>query len=503
MRNVSLICSGVIVAAALVAPAADLPSGPGLVGPGPMPPAPPAPLGLAKVMYTTEEIVDLCVQAAMARHHTPGAVAAVALDGALSYEQGYGVRHRQQGGDVEPDTVFRIGSVTKMMTAAALLQQVDRGAVDLRAPVTDYVPEFQPGGRWAGDQVQVRHLLAQTAAYPDNLLELVGPTDDDALTAWVVAEQGVRLHAPPGAFWNYSNSNFALAGLVAERGRGMPYRRLVEDEVWAPAGMTATTFDPATVVGGDNYAWGHFTDPLTGDETIFAPDDYDDGALAPAGYAFSTAGDLVRWALLLMGGGGGVLSPESAAAMQSPQAWTEYTPGAAYGYGVFVERYQGLDICQHGGNVPGWGTYLLWVPEERFAVAVIANTFESLADAAYCIVDRVLEPPGEIPPQQPPLDPTPYLGFYDVVDLYGGELPAHVGLGADGLEIMFFGAGDVYTTPLVHVYYDTFLFDANDDDELDYDLTFINRGLPERTNWARVRYLVGGHQFPPRRGDRR
>ena len=87
-----------------------------------------------------------------------------------------------------------------------------------------------------------------------------------------------------------------------------------------------------------------------------------------------------------------MLSPHSAAAMQAPHQWTHYYPDLFYGFGIMVEVYSGLEVRQHGGNVAGYGTFLLWVPERRFAVALLANVTNSLTSAAYCIIDEVLEP---------------------------------------------------------------------------------------------------------------
>jgi CubicO group peptidase (beta-lactamase class C family) len=104
--------------------------------------------------------VDACVTADMAATDTPGAAAAVMVDGVLAYERGYGVRRRGSSNPVDADTVFRIGSVTKMMTAAALLQQVEAGRVSLDDLVTEYVPELELAGPWPPELITVRHLLS-------------------------------------------------------------------------------------------------------------------------------------------------------------------------------------------------------------------------------------------------------------------------------------------------------------------------------------------------------
>ena len=303
-----------------------------------------------------------------------------------------------------------------------------------------------------------------------------------------------------------------LAGLVVERANGTDYRSYMETHVFGPAGMSRTTFDPVAVVAGGNFAYGHLPDD-SGDETIYAADDYDNGAFAPAGYAFSTAGDLARWALLLADGGGDVLSPGSAAAMHMIQQDLDTFPGNGYGYGIFVEPFYDLTIRQHGGNIWGWGSFLLWHPERRFAVAVLANTFQSLPDAAYCIADAVLEPDHSVTPQYPldlerlemfegtydvslraSINPNPYPGFGEVTVEDGGRLL---------LELWIPNSGWYEAWILDHVGLDVFYVDVDGDALYDLDLSFVTSdGTPDRVRWMRTRPVVGNLQVAPRRGSR-
>ncbi len=480
--------------------------GPALtIGPGPIPARVDRERIEAHAGATTlEEAIDLCVLQDMAQVGSAGASVAVAVDGQLMYQNGYGVKHRTGGGAVDADTYFRVGSVTKMLTAAAVMQQVEAGSVDLDDPVTTYVPEFNVAGIIPSDRITVRHLLTHSTGFPDLAFALNGPEGEQALSDWASDLDDVLLHAPPGVFWNYSNPNFNLAGLVVERASGTPYRTYVTANLFDEAGMARTTFDPAEVMADGNYSFGHLTYP-GGTELIYAPDDYDNWAYQPAGYAFSTAGDLVTWALTLIDGGGQVLSPGSCEAMQGWQVDLDLVPGFGYGYGIFVEPFGNLEIRQHGGNIPGWGTYLLWQADSRFAVAVLANSFESLAGAAYCIADAVLEPaPG--PPIPDPTDPSTFGRFEGTWDftyqenyLLVGEV---FGATADGVTLYL----DDPTGPfngwyeLVHVGYGVFLADLDEDGFPDFDFTFIGHGTPERSNWLRSRIVVGSRRRGPRDG---
>jgi len=457
---------------------------------------------------TTAEAIDRCVQSDMAQLGAPGAAVAVMLDGEVIHATGFGVRGRNRTERVDSRTVFRIGSVTKMMTAAVVMQQVELGLVDLEAPVTDYIPEFEVGGRWPAELITVRHALTHTTGFPDTIngfLEVGGT----ALSRWAAAQGTMELHAPPGSFWNYSNPNFMLAGLVAERAAGVPYRELYKESLWAPAGMDSTTFDPNEVVARGNYAVGHYHDAETNSDFDIEPYDNDIWAAGPAGMAFSTVEDLVQWALLLMDGGGPVLSPWSAATMQDPHQWTHFTPDLFYGYGIMNEVYYGLDVRQHGGNVAGFGTYLLWVPDRRFAVALLTNVTSSLSAAAYCIVDEVLAPDPVDPPDLT-TDPSTwrrYQGDYLLTETDGSTWSVNISLQGDQLigSVKDPETSDVVlSSELVQVFLDTFLFDGNGDGSADVDLTFCQRkGGPGFTMWMRNRNAVGERQLTPHSGRRR
>ncbi len=176
---------------------------------------------------TVDEAIAQCVESDMEAVGAPGAAVTVMLDGAVIFDRGFGYKHRNRPDRVDSDTRFRIGSATKMFTAAAVLQQVEVGLVDLDAPVTDWIPELRLSGQWPAELITVRHLLTHSSALPDYYEDPLGPVGDEALGEWAGGLDGVQLHAPPGTFWNYSNPGFSLAGLVAERASGIPFRDLL------------------------------------------------------------------------------------------------------------------------------------------------------------------------------------------------------------------------------------------------------------------------------------
>lgn len=464
------------------------------------------------------EAIDACVQQEMEQKDVPGAAIAIAQDDEIVYERGYGVKHREEGGAVDKDTLFRIGSITKMMTAAAVMQQVEQGRVDLNAPVTRYASEFEVAGPWTASQMTVWNLLTHSTGFPDRLYlpDIDGPATPAALSNWADTQSEVQLYAPPSSFWNYSNPNFTLAGLVVQRASDMLYHEYMAKKVWARAGMTRTMLLPAEALAYDNYTYGHYPDPFTGEPVIDAPDAYDNWWAAPAGYAFSTPGDLVRWAQLLMDGGGDVLAPESAAAMQDEQIWMHYTPEQSYGYGVFTDVLSGVEIRHHGGNIPGWGAMMLWVPERDFAVSVLGNTTLSMNSSTVCATVTMLGLEQQEPPDYS-TDPDTwdrYTGTYHVLDYFstmdpaGFQYEAVVTKADNTLRLAFPTMPDPlhptvpFSRTLEQAVLDTFLLDFDLDGQGDLDVTFIeDPEASDQTKWMRTRVFVGTKAAVPQGTD--
>ena len=464
---------------------------------------------LLRKASTVQEAIDVCVRSDMALFDAPGAAVAVILDGEPLYERGYGEKLRDSNQPVNPGTIFRIGPVTQQMTAAAVMQQVELGRVALTDPVTDLIPEFDVSGRWPADRITVWHTLTHTSGFPD-VLESGSVQNENSLSIWARRQSDIGLFAPPGSFWNYSNPGFLLAGLIAERAGGVNYRQLMKQGLWEPAGMASTTFDPAEVVATGNYAHGHCWVCSLGGEVVVEPEENDLWDVGPAGMAFSNVRDLVRWALLLMDGGGPVLSSRSAMAMQANQQWMHLTPDQFMGFGIMSEVYRGLDVRYHPGGIRGFGSCLLWVPQRRFAVAVLANATSEMTGAARCIVDAVLDP-DEV--EQPDLMTDPltwrrYEGDYLMIEANGYQTHLRVSLINDRLMAAVTDPADpsfLYVTELVQAYLDTFRLDSDGDGWTDLDFTFCSLGgRPGIQRWMRHRAIVGERRLVPRTvGSRR
>lgn len=448
--------------------------------------------------------IDACMLSEMKESDIPGAALALVVDGELVYERGYGKKHHDQGGAVDADTLFRIGSIQKMMTAAAVMTQVEQGLVDLDEPVTQRIPELQFAGWHLAEEISVSHLLTHTAAIPDITASDCGT--EETLSYWVSDLEDVRLFAPPGAFWNYSNAGYNLAGLVAERASGIPYQQLVQAQVWEPAGMMATTISPAEVIAYGNYTFGHEVDPEAEESVTLAPDSYDCMWSAPDGKGFSTAGDLARWALVMMEAGGAVLEPSSVEAMQGRQVSRHKVPDSDYGFGIYADRYRGIETRSHDGDVPGWSSLLLWAPQERFAVAVLSNggMYTKPEFTAYCALEAALQPKPEKAADYSTNPATwgRYRGLYKIRHKDGDRAlvyVAHVDNQLLWVEKAENSEIDVY--PIKQLHLDTFFVDRDGDGDhnplAEADVTFIKGSTRQgrRAMWLRYRHFVGRRIF--------
>ena len=444
--------------------------------------------------------IDACMTTEMEEQGIPGAALALVVDGELVYERGYGVKHHEQGEAVDSETLFHIGSVQKMMTAAAVMTQVEQGRVDLDEPVTKLIPELRFTGWPRAENINVVHLLTHTAAIPD----IISPdcAAEETLSDGVYDLADTRLYAPPGTFWNYSNPGYSLAGLVAERASGMPYQQLVEEQVWEPAGMMSTTLSHTEAIVYGNYTFGHEMDPDTEELVVSAPDSYGCAWGKPAGTnTFSTAGDLARWALVMMDSGASVLAPSSVDAMQGRQVSLHQLPNNDYGYGIFANRLRGIETRSHGGDVPGWSSLILWAPQERFAVAVLSNGGMGTRPkfTAECALEAVLQPEPEEPVNYA-TDPSTwkrYRGLYMIRDEDGERTPAYVAHVDNQLLVAVMDKEnfEVEIFPAKQLYLDTFFVDLDGDGESNplEEITFI-KGLNRQarpTMWLRNRSYVG------------
>jgi CubicO group peptidase (beta-lactamase class C family) len=327
----------------------------------------------------------------LAKYKIPGASIAVVRAGRVVYLKAFGTADLETGESMRPEMLARIGSTSKMFTAAALVGLAVEGKIDLNAPVGTYLKFLPP----RLSQATANQLLSHTAGIHDEAPQY-GSHDDSALGAGIHAWTDNWLFAAPGKIVSYSNPGYWLAGFLVETLTGMPYADAMEARVFKPLGMTRTTLRPTTAMTWPQ-AQGHESGKVVRPAA-------DNAATWPAGSIFSNTSELSRFVIAFMNqgvlDGKQLLDPKVIALMSTPHI---AVPGGidtyqSYCYGLNSGEYRGVRFLEHNGERTGYGSLIRMIPERRVAVIVVTNqTGENLPQTA----ERALELATQLAPKAP------------------------------------------------------------------------------------------------------
>jgi CubicO group peptidase (beta-lactamase class C family) len=356
-----------------------------------------------------DALLDPIFARVMAARDIPGAVCAVVGPDGFLYLRGHGVADLETGATMDPETtIVRVASLSKVFTAAAVVQQIEAGRLGLDDPVNRRLKTFQLPENPFGIAVTLRHLVTHTAGFDDRFLGMGAPTRDalEPLGDYLARRMPPVVY-PPGQVASYSNHGMALAGHLVEVVTGQNFADYASEHLFAPLGMTHTTFDLPESEPAD-WAAGYMD--LRG-KRMRADLDYP--CTVPASSLVSTAGDMARFLRALLEGGAPILSPEGLAVMQARQfAQHPGVPGHAV---AWLERYDnGLRILEHGGLIWGFVSLLHLVPEKGVGIFVCQNTQGGgLTHAIAGAIHDAYFPAGPVPrPEVAPEDTSPYPGVY-------------------------------------------------------------------------------------------
>jgi CubicO group peptidase (beta-lactamase class C family) len=324
------------------------------------------------VFAAQEELAPVrqAARAEIAAGAIPGMALAVVHRGRVVLAEGFGTANVETGVPVSADTLFQIGSVGKMLTAAAVLET----AADRGMRLEDGVGRVVSGLAPAIGALTLHQLLAQVSGLRDMPGEH-GEQGDEAHDRFLTTLTDAHRILPPDEVFSYSNIGYSLAGLAAAKASGVSFAELMRDRVFAPLGMTRSTVRPVEAMTWP-LAVGH-RKSSGGGFSIVRPMAHDT-RLWPAGYVFSTARDLARFAMALIAGGRvdgrEVLRASTPQRMLTPQVSLPnlYDDGQ-YGYATFQFTMRGARVAEHAGSMPGFAALLRTVPAEQFAVVALAN----------------------------------------------------------------------------------------------------------------------------------
>jgi CubicO group peptidase (beta-lactamase class C family) len=345
--------------------------------------------------YQMEKSINKIMQ----ESNIPGLALAIVQEHKLIYAKGFGVTSVEDGGlPVTPETLFRIGSITKSLTGTAIMRLVEAGKLDLDTPIKTYIDWFRLSDPEATEQVTLRMLLSHTSGLPTDGTngQYFGQRDPHGLEKSVREEiPEYALIAPHNRVMSYSNPGISLAGYVAEVVSGKPYAELMQDLVFEPLKMQRTTFDPTIALtypsaqshdlddGGKLHVQHHYADYV---------------AHYPAGFAISTVTDMANFAIMHMQQGEfqgqHILTPESVREMHKPQVSLYTSEDTAYALTFFLKTYKGMQQIWHDGGISTFGGRLVLFPEQGTAVIMVFNrwlpTIETITDN---IIDKLLSLP--------------------------------------------------------------------------------------------------------------
>ena len=293
---------------------------------------------------------------------TPGAAVAVVVGDRVIFSHGYGVSSVETGTPVSAGMLFRLGSTTKMFTAAAVVGLALEGKIDLNAPVSRYISGLADGL----GQITANQLLSHTSGLRDEA-PMFGSHDETALGNGIHAWKQEFLFAPPGRIYSYSNPGYWLAGYLAETVSGKPYADVIAERLFGPLGMKTSTLRPTMAMTWP-LAQGH--EVRDGKPEVIRPA-ADNAAGWPAGSIFSSALDLSRFVIAFMNegrlDGKQVLPPKLIAIMSAPHAeipgWDQH-----YGYGLMLSTSRGMRWVEHGGSRAGYGSTIRMAPDREVRV---------------------------------------------------------------------------------------------------------------------------------------
>ena len=313
------------------------------------------------------------------KYAIPGISVAIIFPNGSTWVDAVGFADVEAKVPVVPDTAFAIASVSKTFTAALVMRLVEDGLVALDAPVGRYLPDLGLDAR-----ITVRQLLDHTSGLRDYFLH---PRIDRALLTdrarrWDEAESLGYVGKPyfdPGGEWRYSNTNYLILGMLAERVGGAPLAEMLRARFLEPLGLSNTWYQPSEAPRGPVAHGYRFASASTkaravdvSDGTAIVPFTSVVTAAAGAGGLASSAGDVARWARALYAGS--ALGPSTVATMIGDVVQTApYRPRVPYGLGVQAAEVSGRPALGHSGRFLGFRSVVRHLPEDGTTIAVLTN----------------------------------------------------------------------------------------------------------------------------------
>ena len=318
----------------------------------------------AQLSQETKDAIDKLATETLSRTGVPSASIAVVKDGQIVYTKAYGDARLEPKTAATSEMRYSIGSISKQFTAAALLLLQEQGKLSLDDKVSKFIPDLT-----RANEVTIRQLLSHTSGYQDYWpQDYVMPMMLEPVKAQKILDLWARkpLDFDPGTKWQYSNTNYVIAGLIIEKASGMPMLQFLSEKIFVPLGMkSVANIDEKRL--GDTDAVGYLRYGLG---PLRAAPKEGPGWLFAAGELAMPAADLARWDISMMDQK--VLKPASYQEMETEMRLKNGL-GSRYGLGVSLSMEQGHRAVSHGGEVSGFTAENVVFPDDRIAVVALSN----------------------------------------------------------------------------------------------------------------------------------
>jgi CubicO group peptidase (beta-lactamase class C family) len=374
------------------------------------------PLLLQAQMEPRYAKADQFFTAHMERAKYPGLVYGIVVDGKLVHTKAFGTMDLDHPSPVTPQSVFRIASMTKSFTVLAILKLRDSGKLSLEDPITKFIPAAQGLKLPTSDSpaITVRHLLTHSEGFPED-----NPWGDrqlaiseETLDAWL--EKGFPFSTSPGTAYEYSNYGFALLGRIVARASGQPYKTYLETEILRPLGMNSSYLEPNDIPP-TLHAKGYGT---RNGQRFHIPS-LGHGAFGAMGGLATSAEDLAKYVAFHLSAypprdaaESGPVKRSSVREMSQLQRLSGVRAGqspfrasaSGYGFGLGVSQDCVFGhVVGHGGGLPGFGSYMMWLPEYGVGMFAMANsTYASLAGTIRQALEQLSKDEVIRPRREPP-----------------------------------------------------------------------------------------------------
>lgn len=364
------------------------------------------------------ELLELWIEEQRAYLDLPGLSVAVVKNQEVIWARGFGLADRASEVPATAETLYRMGSITKLFTATAVLQLRDQGKLRLDDPVARYLPWFRVDsdfGDWP--PITLRHLLTHTSGLPREAAFPYWTTHEfpsvEEIAGALPKQKAIY---PPGTRYKYSNLGMALLGAVVEAVSEQPYADYLREHVFEPLGMADTTALP-TEDHHQRRATSYMRRMADGRREIF--DYYDTGGIAPAANLVSSVRDLAKFAALQFSEepSSSVLRRSTVLEMHRPH-WVYDSWGGGRGLGYSISRKGGETFVSHGGWIGGNRSHLLLQPAAKLAILAITNADDGspgfFTSRIYDVLAPAVDKATAQSPPEPRKDPAwhRYVGRY-------------------------------------------------------------------------------------------